>query len=654
MAAEARGPRVLDVGCSEGILEVLLARRGIVVTGVDVDPDALSFARELVAKEPDEIRECVELVLGDFAETPLTSGPFDTVVMGELLDLLNDPAPMLDRGLEYLRPGGRIVITTSLGLHPHEVHRKTFCLTDMIDLLKPRAGLERLSIVDNHIRFVGRLSEDREDSWLSLDAESVLSMTEEALVAFQTNSYEILERRGERIERLQQRLRQRAESDQTRARRLQRKVNSASARIKRFEFRVKLDRIALAELEKQVKARMQEVKAATGELLDTRNRLQATRSSTSFLVGSAFVRAAKRPLSLWKLPFQLLRIYRSKSTPQAEAVVPEESTAQHAHVPEEPCLVPEEPYLDPSRFIDFPPLSMPAPRADGPPVAAILDTFTEYSLQYEANLLLMSPKHWRAQMEKTRPAFLFVESAWRGNNGGWRKRIVRYEDVEDNPLRELLQYCRSEGIPTAFWNKEDPPHFDNFIGAAREFDFVFTSDADCVPRYREALGHDRVYPLPFAAQPRVHNPSRERGWPRYPVCFAGTWMPRRYPERAETLRYLLEPAVQHGLHVFDRNLSRIDFGTDYRFPDRYKEAIRGTLTYEEMLTAYRCYDVMLNVNTVAESPTMFARRVFESLACGTPVISSESVGMSRMLERTRQSHTEHGGHGRPPLGPAGR
>ena len=264
-------------------------------------------------------------------------------------------------------------------------------------------------------------------------------------------------------------------------------------------------------------------------------------------------------------------------------------------------------------------------------MAAILDTFTEYAFQYEANLLLLSPMHWRAQMEKTRPAFLFVESAWRGNNGGWRKKIVRYEDVEDNPLREVLEYCRSEGITTVFWNKEDPPHFDNFIGAASEFDVVFTSDADCVPRYREALGHDRVYVLPFAAQPRIHNPSRELGWPSYRVCFPGTWMPRRYPERAETLRYLLEPALPHGLHIFDRNLSRMDFGPDYRFPDRYKQAIKGTLTYEEMLTAYRCYDVLLNVNTVTGSPTMFARRVFEGLACGTPVVSSESVAMSRML-----------------------
>ena len=638
MAAEARGPRVLDLGCSEGILEVLLARRGIAVTGVDIDADSLHFAQELLAKEPDEVRERVTLVQADFIETRLADGHFDTVVVGELLDHIDDPATMLDRGLEYLRPGGRIVITTSLGVHPHEVHRKAFCITDMIDLLKPRVGLELLSVEDNHTRFVGRLSEDREISWRSLDAEAVLSVTDAALVASQTKLYEMLERRETQIERLQHRLRQRAEADRAGTGRLQRKVNSSYVKIKRFEFRVKLGQIALTHSKKNVEARTKELEARTKELeARTRevrmlsHRLQATRSSTSFLVGSALVRAAKRQLTLWKLPLQLLRLYRSKSTPQVEAVVSEESTTPHSHVPKEHWLVPEEPYVDPSRFIDFPPLSMPAPRADGPPVAAILDTFTEYSLQYEANLLLMSPKHWRAQMEKTRPAFLFVESAWRGNNGGWRKRIVRYEDVEDNPLRELLQYCCSEGIPTAFWNKEDPPHFDNFIGAAREFDFVFTSDADCIPRYREALGHDRVYPLPFAAQPRVHNPSRERGWPGYPVCFAGSWVPRRYPERAETLRYLLEPAVPHGLHIFDRNLSRLDFGPDYRFPDRYKEAIRGTLTYEEMLTAYRCYDVMLNVNTVSDSPTMFARRVFESLACGTPVISSESAAMSRML-----------------------
>ena len=640
MADEACGPRVLDVGCSEGILEVLLARRGIEVTGIDVDPDALHFARELLTREPANVRERVDLVQGDLMETRLTDGTFDTLVMGELLDLLDDPETMLDCGLDYLQQGGRVVITARFGMYPHEDHRKVFGLKGMIDLLKPRLALEHLGVEDNHIRFVGSLSEDREASWRALDAELVLSMIEEALADSKTNSRKLLERQGKLIERLQQRLRQWANSDQIASRRLQRKVNANNARTKRIEYRGKVDRIAITQAKKNVEAR-------TKELETLRHRVQVTRSSTSFLVGSAIVSAAKRPVTLWRLPLELLRVYRSKSRMRPRVAISEGSTTQHAHAPEESDLVPEELYPNASQFIDFQPLSIPVPRTDGSPVAAILDTLTEFAFQYEANLLLLSPIHWRAQMDKTRPAFLFVESAWWGNTGGWRKRIARYEDVENNPLHELLLYCRSEGIPTVFWNNKDPLHFDTFLGAAREFDLVFTSDIDCVPHYREVLGHDRVYALPFAAQPRIHNPSRERSWPRYPVCFAGSWVPRRYPERAERLRYLLEPSIPNGLHIFDRNLSRPEFGPDYRFPDRYKEALKGTLTYEEMLTAYRCYAVMLNVNTVAESPTMFARRVFESLASGTPVISSESAGMSRMLGehvRVTRSREDTEGH----------
>ena len=391
-------------------------------------------------------------------------------------------------------------------------------------------------------------------------------------------------------------------------------VSQLQDKIEDLERRAELDRLALARVRRSLDAR-------AGEVRVLRHRLQATRSSASFVAGSALVQAAKQPHTLWKLPFQLLRLYRSRSRPAADG---RESTDRYRDLPAGLAL-------DPSEFVSHPPLQIPEARLEGPTVAAILDTFTEYSLRYEMDLLLLSRENWRAEMEKARPAFLLVESAFSGNNREWRHLIVDYETLIDNPLRELLHYSRSAGIPTVFWNKEDPAHFDNFIGGAREFDFVFTSDADCVPVYREALGHDRVYVLPFAAQPRIHNPSQEEGWPEYPVCFAGSWVEYRYPDRAEALRCLLDPAVPLGLHVFDRNLIRRDLGPHYRFPEQYSKAIQGTLSYEEMLTAYRCYDVLLNVNTVTDSPTMFARRVFESLACGTPVVSSESVAMSRML-----------------------
>ena len=595
MVEQAQGPRVLDVGCSEGILELLLARRAVQVTGVDRNAEALDFAGELLAREPEEVRERVQLVHADLLDSQLAADSFDTLVLGEILEHQQDPAPLLAGSLALLRPEGRVIITMPFGYHPHEDYHHTFCLSDFIALLKPCCALESLDVEDGYIRFAGRLSNNPGESWERLDAPAIVSITETALVGFQKRLYENMGRVGAEARRLRQQLG-----------RLQRQFDASEEERERLQ---------------------QQFRQGQGEVRVLRQRLQTTRSSISFLAGSALVAAAKQPWKLLGLPWEMWCIYRTarpggrnRTANGTPAGTPDRAAPSPPHEPVEP--------------LSFPPLDIPKPLGDGPTVAAILDTFSEYCLRYEANLVLLTRDGWRDQMEQSQPAFLLVESAWLGNDGEWSNLITRYDPLKASPLRELLRYCRQREIPTVFWNKEDPPNFDSFIDAAGEFDFVFTSDADCIPFYREKLGHDRIYVLPFAAQPKLHNPSREVEWSRHPVCFGGSWVGHRYPERAEALGSLLDAALPLGLHIFDRNLDRSDFGPlapDYRFPDRYRNAIKGTLSYAEMLTAYRCYDVMLNANSVTESPTMFSRRVLESLACGTPVISTESAGMRQML-----------------------
>ena len=348
------------------------------------------------------------------------------------------------------------------------------------------------------------------------------------------------------------------------------------------------------------------------EISALEQRVQDVLESTSYKAGQILVESAKEPRTLWKAPLRLWQLYRS-------------SWARTRLSNVEPALS----GLTPT--VDIPASKTPPTRSEGAPVvAAILDTFTEHCLRYEADLFLLTPKQWKRQLERARPEFLLVESAWSGNNGEWRYLLTNYKSRDVNPLRDLLQYCREQGLATVFWNKEDPPNFDVFIDVAKEFDFVFTTALDCIDKYKEICEHDRVYLMAFACQPRLHNPHREKSWPRYPVCFAGSWM-EKYSERRRSLEDLLEPALPFGLHIFDRNFTVTGYDSRYRFPDRYQSAIRGSLDYEHMLTAYRCYDVMLNVNTVTDSPTMFSRRVFESLACGTPVISTDSVGLRSML-----------------------
>ena len=364
------------------------------------------------------------------------------------------------------------------------------------------------------------------------------------------------------------------------------------------------------------------------EISALEQRVQDVLESTSYRAGQILVTSAKEPRTLWKAPLRLWQLYRSSWV----------RTRQSNVGPSPSGLSPT---------VDIPALKTPPTRSEGAPVvAAILDTFTEYCLRYEADLVLLTPKQWKRQLERAQPTFLLVESAWSGNNGEWRYLLTNYKSRDVNPLRDLVKHCREHGLTTVFWNKEDPPNFEVFIDAAKEFDFVFTTDADCIPKYKEICGHDRVYLMAFACQPRLHNPCRDKSWSRYPVCFAGSWM-EKYSERRRSLDDLLEPALAFGLHIFDRNFKVTGYDSRYRFPDRYQSAIKGSLDYEHMLTAYRCYDVMMNVNSVTDSPTMFSRRVFESLACGTPVISTDSVGLEATLggyvriTRNSQDTTSH-------------
>ena len=223
-----------------------------------------------------------------------------------------------------------------------------------------------------------------------------------------------------------------------------------------------------------------------------------------------------------------------------------------------------------------------------------------------------------------------VESAWRGNGGNWRGLVKNALQVADNPLDALVDHCKRQGVPTVFWNKEDPPNFEDFIDAAAKFDYVFTTDANCIPRYRDRLRHERIAALPFAAQPVIHNPIGKQESDQFEIAFAGTWYGQKHEERGALLPILLGTAAAHQLHIFDRmsDYAQNDF---YRFPDEYAEFLRTALAYPNMLSAYRRFKLFLNVNSVTDSPTMFARRVFEILASATAVVSTASAGIQQML-----------------------
>lgn len=271
--------------------------------------------------------------------------------------------------------------------------------------------------------------------------------------------------------------------------------------------------------------------------------------------------------------------------------------------------------------------SMPARRLIDIKVAAILDEFTMECFKMEVDLTAITPDDWERQMEESQPDLLFVESCWFGNANTWSGLMYGYTSNGPNRMDDLLKvigYCRKRGIPTVFWAKEDPVHFSRFGPTAKLFDYVYTTDANMVSEYRKEYGID-AEPLSFFCQPQVHNPVP---WiaRNDKAAFAGSYYSDKI-ERCENFHAIMQGLEKVGVDydIYDRCLKR---GVAHlEFPEHFKKHVIGYLEPHEMCKAYKGYRYTVNLNTVKHSPTMFARRVYESLASGTPVISNYSEGV---------------------------
>jgi 2-polyprenyl-3-methyl-5-hydroxy-6-metoxy-1,4-benzoquinol methylase len=102
--AVGSGRRVLDVGCSSGYLSQPLHERGNTVVGLELDPAA--------AREAE--RWCERVFVGDVEtmELPLASASFDVVLCGDVIEHLRDPGAALARLRPFLKPDGRLVLST--------------------------------------------------------------------------------------------------------------------------------------------------------------------------------------------------------------------------------------------------------------------------------------------------------------------------------------------------------------------------------------------------------------------------------------------------------------------------------------------------------------------------------------------------------------
>ncbi|MFP5441745.1 MAG: bifunctional 2-polyprenyl-6-hydroxyphenol methylase/3-demethylubiquinol 3-O-methyltransferase UbiG [Gammaproteobacteria bacterium] len=107
--AKIAGKRVIDVGCGGGILAESMARRGAVVTGIDMGGAPLEVARLHAQKEGVSL----EYRQGTAEELAAErAGQYDVVTCMEMLEHVPDPAAVIAACAQLVKPGGHVFFST--------------------------------------------------------------------------------------------------------------------------------------------------------------------------------------------------------------------------------------------------------------------------------------------------------------------------------------------------------------------------------------------------------------------------------------------------------------------------------------------------------------------------------------------------------------
>ncbi|WP_444882602.1 glycosyltransferase [Microbulbifer sp. PSTR4-B] len=231
----------------------------------------------------------------------------------------------------------------------------------------------------------------------------------------------------------------------------------------------------------------------------------------------------------------------------------------------------------------------------------------------------LSPTNYPDMLEQGLDIIIYT-TCWKGiDNEEWRG--VKFREKPKKALDKILAYAKEHNIKTVFQTIEDPSNFEYFLPVAEKFEYILTTDTNCIERYKKELNHDRVYFGEYGVNPQLNNPIGCRRKTRNAAFFAGSY-PRRYKERCEDMEIIFDSIVGSGgeLLIADRN-----FGADTEdliFPERFQLSVLPPVQHTVLQKLHKLFRYNLNFNSIKQSPTMCAMRVYELQAQGNGLISN--------------------------------
>ena len=155
ICSRVQGKKILDIGCSQGIISLILAKEGHEVIGVDNEQPSLEYAQKDLLNYDPQTREKVKFIWMDANKLEFQKETFDTVILGEILEHLVKPEAILIEVQRVLKKEGVAIITVPFGFNNDPDHKKHYYPTMFTILVSKFFQINELVILENYLLIKG-------------------------------------------------------------------------------------------------------------------------------------------------------------------------------------------------------------------------------------------------------------------------------------------------------------------------------------------------------------------------------------------------------------------------------------------------------------------------------------------------------------------
>jgi 2-polyprenyl-3-methyl-5-hydroxy-6-metoxy-1,4-benzoquinol methylase len=634
-ASVIKGEKILDVGCSQGILPILLAREGKKVVGIDIFEEAIDFANKLKSEETETTQKNVKFIQGDFLKLNLKE-KFDTIILGETLEHFFYPEKLITKILKNLKENGQIVVTVPFGINDYYDHRKTYYLHDLLKLIWADFDLKEIKYseirnTNNWVGIVATKSKSSNKKFASIDSKVLQNLEENVykndrrLLENITWLREEISKQGSLLEERNKEL-QLYSADKEKLKIAYRDLESykqdildKNLAIQKLNIEIENLKLKLKECNKELQLYSADKEKLKTEIENLKKDNAGLNSIINKYKSRKIIRLIDYIKKLFKTPKNLLKKFIKKIKNIIKTFLKFFYSIKAKRVKQKlENLAQQIPDSNGSSL--FKKLDVN--------VAIITDEFMFNYYKDAVNLHYVNYDNYKDVITANTDFVLFI-SCWQGmKNNDW-KGIGGVKSKRDE-LFEIFDFARKKSVKIIFQTIEDPSNYEIFLPIAKESDYIFTSDRDKINDYIEDTDNQNVFFLEYGINPFIQNPigcnikNEKNLLTKNKVFFAGSWA-KRYKDRCNDLKTIFNGILEsrQQLIIADRNYGN----QNYAYPFKYEHLIIPAINHETLQKVHKLFDWNVNVNSIKQSSTMCAMRVYELQALGSLILSNYAISV---------------------------